>query len=145
MRLISFQLSKNGVHIDRDALAIGPGCVPIQINIFGGFDGRHAHLVAFFSFSINVFEITFHLSYTLFIGNGTVPRHNDIHIHLKYAITSSQPVAGWTGPNDGMATDKQDIGCEYNPVSRDMDKCIAKSVSRPNLDEMDFLVSYFQC
>ena len=145
MRLISFQFSKNRGNVDRDALTIGPGCVPIQINISGSFPGRHARLVAFFCFSINVLEITFHLGYTLFIGNGTMPWHNGFHIHLKYAITCFQPVAGWPGPNDGMTTDKQDISCEDDMVSGDVDECIAKSVSRSNLNEMDFLVSYFQC
>src|SRR6266699_5537679 len=145
MRLIAPQFSKNRCNIDCDALAIRPRCVPIQINIFGCFLGRHACLVAFFGLPINVLKITFHLSYPFFIGNGAVPRHDGIHIHLKYAITSSQPVAGWPGPDDGMTTDKQDIGCEDDPVSWDVDKGVPKSVSRPNLYEMDFLVSYFQC
>src|SRR5207248_3163198 len=138
MRLIAPKFSKNRCNIDCDALAIGPRCVLIQINIFGCFLGRHTYLVTFFGLLINVLEITFYLNYPFFIGNGAVSRYDGIHIHLKYAITSSQPVASWSGPDDGMATDKQDIGCKDDPVSGNVDKSVAKSVSRANLNEMDF-------
>src|SRR2546429_9715598 len=102
MRLIAPQFSKNRCNIDRDALAIGPRCVPIQINIFGCFLGRHAYLVTFFGLLINELEITFYLTYPFFIGNGAVSRNDGIHLPLRYAITSPPPVAGWPGPETGM-------------------------------------------
>src|SRR5215472_15651383 len=145
MRLNPPQLSKNGCDIDYDALALGPGCVVVKINIFGSFLGGHAYLIAFLGLLIDVLEIPFYLRHTLLIGKGAMSWYDGIHIHLKNAITGPQPVAGWPGPDDGMASDEQDIGCEDDPVSRDVDKGVAKSVSRPNLYKMHFLVSHFQC
>src|SRR5438552_18425430 len=144
MRLIILKFSKDRRDVDCDALAICPGCVAIQIDIFGGFLGRHTYLVAFLGLLRDVLKIALNLGHTLFVRDGAMSRHNCVHIHRENAIAGPQPVAGWPGPDDGMATNKQDIGCEDDPVSRYVDQGVAKCVSRPDLYKMDILAAYFQ-
>src|SRR5437667_2689313 len=138
MCLITLKFSKDRRNIDSDALAICPGCVSVQIDIPGSFLVRHTYLIAFSSLLINILEITFNLDYPFFIRNGAVSRYNCVHVHRQDAIAGPKPVAGRPGPDDGMAADKQDIGCEDNTVSRDVDQGVTKSMSRPDLYEMDF-------
>src|SRR3954449_2117130 len=72
----------------------------------------------------DVLKVTLNFSNALFIGDRSMTRYNCLHIHRQDAITGPQPVARRSRPYDGMATNKQDITRENNPVRGNMHQCI---------------------
>jgi hypothetical protein len=141
-RLIAAQFSIDGGYVHGDALTICPRGIAIQRNVLRGFESRHASLIACACLLIDVLQVTFDLGHPLLIRDGSVSGNNCLHIQRQDALTRSQPVAAWPGPHDGMTADEQDISCEDDLLTRDVDQRVTASMCRPHLDEMDHLVPH---